>query len=110
MREKINGMMTDPMAMLVTMSEGNPGAASVLAMLMEDSPETGFMKVLGLDDMNVRGPQIWVGFKDHCKQDLETFKTAISSRDEDMVQTINENCLHPGFTEEAVPSGASFGR
>lgn len=108
MRQKINGQ--SPFEMIATMSEGNPGALSVLAQLAEDGEDNGFMKMLGLDDMNIRGQQIWVGYKDHCKEDLETFKQAIHVRDEDMVHTINQNCMYPGFTEEAVASGASFGR
>ena len=102
-------------SLLVQMSEGNPGAAGVLADLIKDDPEGGFMKVLHLDDMNIRGSQIWVGYKDHCGQDLEVFKKALVDRDQAMVDTINGECFQPdlgyeGYKEKAVPSGASFGR
>ncbi len=65
--------------------------------------------------MNIRGSQIWVGYKDHCKQDIEAFKTAISQRDQAMVDTINSECFQPdldyeGYKEKAVTSGASFTR
>ena len=106
MREKVQ--INGPMNLAVTMSEGNPGAASVIGQLLQD--DTGFMKLLGLDDMNIRGTQIWVGYKDHCGEDIEKFKAAIHERDADMVETINKECLYADFQEKAVTSGASFER
>ena len=109
MRQKIqtNGGVMD---IAVTMAERNPGAASVIAKLLKDDSATGFMKLLDLDDMNIRGTQIWIGYKDHCGQDIEKFKQALHDRDSEMVSTINKECLHEGFQEKAVTSGASFGR
>ena len=89
---------------VVTLSEGNPGAATVLAQIIKDDPVAGIHLCLHLDDMNMRGPQIWVGFKDHCGQDIEKFKTAIVDRDYAMVVTINREC---GGEEKAVISGGS---
>lgn len=94
--------------LLLTMSEGNPGAASVLTMLMKDDP-FGFIAMLSLDDMNIRGCQIWVGYKDHCGQDIEAFKKAIEDRDAAMIETINRIAF-PQIGERAVAHGASFNR
>jgi len=91
------------------MSEGNPGAANVLGQMMQKDPDTGLIKILHLDDMNIRGTQIWLGFKDHCGQDMERFMQAILDRDQQMVDEINSHV--PGnHTEIAVTSNASFNR
>lgn len=90
------------------MSEGNPGAASVIGQLMQD-PCEGFMAVLHMDDMNIRGCQIWVGYKDHCGSDIDRFKAAILDRDAAMVETINRIAL-PQTGHKAVEHGASFQR
>lgn len=72
---------------IVKMAEGNPGAVRVLCELAK--AEFGIMDVLSLDDMNIRGCQIWVGYKDHCGEDLSKFRQAIKKRDQEMVTTIN---------------------
>jgi len=62
---------------LCKMSEGNPGAASVLAMIIKESkvvdPDSvdGMMTVLHLDDLEVYGPRIWMLYKDVCGQRIE---------------------------------------
>lgn len=92
--------------MVTKMAEGNPGAITVLMQLLKRDDPAALMIVLDLDDMNMRGPQIWVGFKDHCKQDIEAFAKAIRGRDAAMVETVNASM---GVGEErAVTGGASF--
>lgn len=88
------------------MSEGNPGAITVLAQVLKKS-DSGIFQILSLDDMNIRGPQIWVAYKDHCGEDLDKFIAAIENRDQAMVDTINRCC---GGEELAVCSGASYKR
>lgn len=90
---------------LVAMSEGNPGAVSVLAAILKDD-DLGYITVLNLDDMNIRGAQIWIGFKDVCDGDLEKFVEKVKSRDEAMIAAINEHRGHSGW--KAVTSGASY--
>lgn len=94
---------------LVLMAEGNPGALNVLAALVK-SGEDGIMIPLHLDDMNIRGTQIWVGFKDYCKQDLNAFIKAVSERDEKMLAHINAVGLEGNHTHKAVAQGAAFGK
>ena len=108
-REKIE--LTDTgMDLMVKMSEGNPGALSVLVKLMATDDPLDIMLVLHLDDMNIRGAQIWIGYKDHCGEDIEKFKEAIRNRDLEMVNTINNSRgLSPG-TPRAVEHGASSQR
>lgn len=104
MREKLrlHGSLVDA---IVQMSEGNPGATTVLARMLKDRPDDGFMLILGLDDMNMRGSQIWLGYKDHCHQDLGQFISCIQKRDPEMVLTVNrESC----DGESAVEHGGSW--
>ena len=93
------------MDMIVAMSEGNPGALTVLMGMLESDDPAAPIMILSLDDMNIRGTQIWVGYKDHCGEDLAVFIQAIKDRELAMVQTINANS---GINERAVISGASF--
>ena len=72
----------DPISSLLSLAQGNPGAATVLGKLLQDGPQ-GYMDILHLDDMGMKGPQIWVAWKDYCKQDLEAFRKAIRARDPD---------------------------
>lgn len=92
---------------LVLLSEGNPGAARVLVEIYKDGPD-GFLALMDLDDMNIRGSQIWLGYKDFAGQDLGKFISAIKSRDPELVRTINENTMPGGW--RAVTSGASHTR
>lgn len=103
-REKLNT--NDSMLVLIEkLSEGNPGGLTVLTQILKKDPLDGIMRFLDLDDMNMRGPQIWVGYKDHCGQDIDKFITAVKNRDPDMIQTVNKQC---GDRHTAVISGASF--
>src|SRR5712672_2980276 len=93
----------DPISSLLSLAQGNPGAATVLGKLLQDGPQ-GYMDILHLDDMGMKGPQIWVAWKDYCKQDLEAFRKAIRARDPEMVATVNRECPD----QRAVCHGASF--
>ena len=103
-REKIR-LDSDLTEMMFQMSEGNPGALTVLIGLLKDDLISGMIDVLHLDDMGMRGPQIWVAFKDHCKSDIPTFRAALKSRDKEMIATVNRECPD----QQAVTGGASFG-
>ena len=109
MRKKIDlGMSSQDV--LSIMSEGNPGALMVLGQLLKDP--TTVQYIFGLDDMNIRGGQIWLGFKDVCKQDFTVFMEKIKTRDQGMVDYINNYMKNPlaNCSEIAVTNGASFTR
>ena len=93
---------------LIVLSEGNPGALRVMMDWLQKDGDSCFMSFLNLDDMNIRGSQIWVGFKDHCKEDMSKFIECVNSRDEDMVNTINREFITGNH--KAVTSGASSER
>lgn len=71
-------------------------------------PVEGLGIILNLDDMNIRGSQIWLGYKDHCGQDLEVFKKAIDDRDPKMIELINHHGMLGNHPHRAVHGGASF--
>lgn len=89
-------------------SEGVPGAIVGITKLME-SDEAGFMLLLGLDDMNIRGSQVWEAYKYLYNEDAKKFAEAVKNRDEKMVNFINEEMASVGG-EKAVTGGASFDR
>ena len=73
--------------LMLKMAEGNIGATRVLKELdASNHCET----ILFLDDMNIRGTQIWIGFKDYCGQDLGRFIEACKNRDPEMIELIND--------------------
>ncbi len=94
----------DMIEVLRTLSEGNPGALSVLIEVLNGDLE-GLSDIHILDDMNIRGPQIWVAYKDVCKQDISNFREKIRNRDMDMVHQVNQEMLmDPTWKELAVRS------
>ena len=94
------------MDMLILMAEGNPGAVTVLAQLLKE--ENGIVLVLGLDDMNIRGTQIWIGYKDYCGNDIKKFAEYILKRDKGMIEKINQEGLRGNHNHKAVEGGAAF--
>lgn len=103
-REKIGGgpLFDD----IITMSEGNPGAAVALAAIMKFEGEMGYMTILNLDDMNIRGAQIWICYKDFCKCEVDQFIKRIKARDPAMIYFVNQHRGHDGY--KAVDGGASY--
>ena len=95
------------MDILILMSEGNPGAATVLAQLMQDR-DMGLIAIMHLDDMNIRGTQIWIGYKEYCKENIENFKEAIFRRDPIMIAKINEEGLRGNHSYKATTGQASY--
>lgn len=92
---------------IVQMSEGNPGAMNVLLDMIDHDPNNAILSILSLDDMNIRGSQIWIGYKDHCGQDMDNFIKAVQERDTAMIDKINEQGALGNHKEKAIPSGAS---
>ena len=83
-------------------SEGVPGAMVGITKLME-SDEAGFMLLLGLDDMNIRGSQVWEAYKYLYNEDAKKFAETVKNRDKNMVDLIcREKCLLLWKSTEAV--------
>jgi len=93
---------------MVKMTEGNPGALIVLLTAMKEkgAQEMGEL-ILFLDDMNIRGKQIWIGYKDYCGCDIDKFADCIKEKDQVMIDKINEIGRKGDHSWKAVPHSAS---
>lgn len=97
----------DTKQVLVLLAEGNPGALRVLMELLQ--MDGGLFSILHLDDMNIRGTQIWVAFKDFAKEDMARFVEAIRKRDPELVRVVNEEGARGNHEWLAVTGQASMG-
>lgn len=80
---------------IMKMTDGNPGAIVGLTSMLK-ADKTGGMLLLGLDDMNIRGSQIWEAYKYLYHEDGEKFAKAVSKRDPKMVDFINQELASVG--------------
>ena len=67
------------MEIVIAMVDGNPGATKVCMELMQ-ADEIGIIDLLHLDDMEIYSSDIWLCYKDICKEDLSTLQTKIRDR------------------------------
>lgn len=74
---------------LARMSEGNPGALSVLVKMLQR--KSGLFDILLLDDMQIYGPSVWIGYKDWARQDLEVFVKGLKDNDKSLIDCITSN-------------------
>lgn len=75
-------------SMVVKMSQGNPGALRVSLEVLDHDKSRGFMDLLSLDDMGIRGSSIWLGFKDWAGENLDVFVQGIRDRSQPMIDKI----------------------
>jgi hypothetical protein len=101
LRKPLNITMDGLLGTVTDLAEGNPGALNVIMLLLNDN--RGFIDLLSLDDMNIRGPQIWIGYSDYCERNIEAFRAAVRARDPELVECINSEYAD----EQAVVGGAS---
>lgn len=64
---------------IISVVDGNPGALRVCMNLLENN-ELGFADLLHLDDMEIYGSDIWLCYKDICRENLEMLKVKIKDR------------------------------
>lgn len=53
------------------MCEGNPGAATVCGQLFQKKGLDSILLLCKLDDAEIYGPDIWIAYKDVCKEKLD---------------------------------------
>lgn len=58
---------------IIAMANGNPGAARVMCEMIKHDPVKGQIGLCHLDDKEIYGSDIWVVYKDICKQDIKVF-------------------------------------
>jgi len=74
---------------LVILAEGNVGAATVLARVASGEAGGDILDIFHLDDMNMRGIQIWVAYKDWAGEDLAVFLQGVRHHDARMIECVN---------------------
>ena len=73
--EKITVNMST-MDILMVMSEGNPGAITVLAKMLNEP--MGLFQILFLDSMDIRGSKIWMLYKDCSGENMTKFSRTLT--------------------------------
>jgi len=121
LRQEINFITLGTQQAIIEMAEGNPGAlgAMMQCINVQGADEFVLTTLLNLDDMNIRGAQIWIAYKDYCAsgddsvvhsdKHVKLFIDCVKKRDLMMVLTVNQAGLK-GWSSpyKAVESGASY--
>ena len=90
---------------LDTTSEVHYGSTDALLQIILRAPSP-LDKIIDLDDMNMRGRQIWHAWHDDCGQDMNAFVQQVADGDPVLVDAVN--ALTPGEPEKAVRHSGSF--
>lgn len=64
--------------MLITMSEGNPGALTCMMQMMNSDP-MALLDILLFDSMGIYGSKIYMVWNDCCGRDMAKFKETIKA-------------------------------
>jgi hypothetical protein len=91
--------------LVVTMSEGYSGSEDVLLLIFEHA-RSPLDVILSLDDMNMRGPQIWHAFHNVCDGRIGELIRRVTEKDARLVAAVNIMTL--GEPEQAIQKGASY--
>lgn len=74
---RIKNLDMSVMNVMIEMADGNPGAATVMMMLIENTEKIdpqnimrGLGVILSLDTHEIYGPRIWMLYKDVAKEDI----------------------------------------
>ncbi len=121
-----------PIIISTKLSEGNMGALNVIMKILnmnmeknmtpkqqQDIISQNIIKLLTLDDMNIRGSQIWILYKhiynidcdrfnEEDKANFATLTEKILNRDKEVVEKLNDYSKKHHLKDKAVISGASF--
>lgn len=85
------------------MSEGRIGALSLIMHIISMRPDSEKLLSI-LDDMNIRGEQLYCAFNDWAEKDLVKFIEGTINKNSEMIDFIN---INSGSLWEAVLDGAS---
>lgn len=79
-------------------SEGNPGGLRIITELMQGETAPNKLKILlELDDLNIRGAQLWVAYKDVCDCNVEMLKQRLFNRDPELIEGSIKRCQKLGI-------------
>ncbi len=73
--EKIKANMS-MMDIIMVMSEGNPGALTILMQMIKDP--SGFLDILTCDSLEIRGSKLYMLWNDCCRRNYAKFKRTLT--------------------------------
>lgn len=86
---------------VVHLSEGNPDAINVMMATLAYMPNAHQL-LRRLDEMNIRGRQVFVMFRDICGGNDDTFRTALLMRDALIVDALNARIVSAQYQHVAI--------
>lgn len=95
-----------PFDIITKMSEGVPGASVLLSSAVKNDMR-GWFLVMELDNMNMRGSQIWLAYKDYCGENIELFWDCVKNHDAKMIDAVNIESAKCGQKDKAIQVGGS---
>lgn len=69
---------------VIKMSEGNPGAITVMIEILESDPIMGFLDIICMDERHIRGAKVWCLYKDICKYEVAKMREMIRDKSNDL--------------------------
>lgn len=80
----------------IIMSQGHRHTLKLLTMCIDVNPYL----LVHLNDMNMRGPQIWTAYYYFAEGIYEKFESCVLGRDTEMVNYVNKACPGPRAVRE----------
>jgi len=99
----------DIQAVMREVSEGHPGTMSLLQTMFDRGDDALRELCVNLDDMNMRGKQVWVAYSQCCDNTIDLFFKMVNERDPGMIIYVNSMCASVGAKRShlAVNSGGA---
>jgi len=94
-RSELDSSIEDSVGTVKQMAEGHTHAQKLLLRMLGEGRGRGWACIYFLDDMNIRGSQIWICFRDVAEKDLGVFMDLIEHGDRR--QPLVDCCNHPNI-------------
>ncbi|MCD6323260.1 MAG: hypothetical protein J7L77_09575 [Clostridiales bacterium] len=91
--DRITALSATPIEVVTALSDGNPGAISVLIQIINKGMEDFLSLLLLFDTHNIYGSSIWIAYKDYAKEDIDVLLEALKDCDKrsEMIKVILDN-------------------
>lgn len=101
----------DAIGVVFALSEGNPGAATVISKWLASSPMAIF-EILMLDSKRLYGHRVWELYKDVCGEDLERFRyhVGVELPNQETGQLMVSGPYSPDLNDKDFWTKRSFGQ
>lgn len=88
--ERITNLNSTAMDIVVKLSDGNPGAVTVLMKMLQDP--MNLLAILLFDTFSIYGSNIWIAYKDYAKEDINVLISALRDPEKrkEMINVIEE--------------------